>query len=204
MSADPVVLSPEEEALTAEVAALEAQAEEREPKPEELRAAALRERKAAALARIAAADIRLRAAAVDAAEDEARAALGPTIPIAKCMDEEASNPQGFVLRYAGSAPFVAWEQGTGRALTLTKDPRRGNKVPDKADVDRAFAMANIYSWVRRRPDGSYFVTVIPEGPSNERAELDAEIKRLAGLASSLAMAARALSGAATEARKSGG
>ncbi len=126
-------------------------------------------------------------------EDAARETLGPKVPVSTLEGEADGHAHTFVLRYAGSRAFNAWESGIGLSHLGSKDPQTRKKV-DRAEVNKTFALASVYDW-----NG---VVIVPG--SGALAELSALLDGFAGIASALALAGRALSGAAMEDRKSGG
>lgn len=126
-------------------------------------------------------------------EDAAREVLGPKVPVSTLEGEADGHAHTFVLRYAGSRAFATWENGIGLSHLGSKDPQTRKKV-DRADVNKTFALASVYDW-----NG----TLVTPG-SNALAELSSLLDGFSGIASALALAGRALSGAAMEDRKSGG
>lgn len=124
-------------------------------------------------------------------EERAREALGPKIPVRGILDENGIDGHSFVLRYAGSRAFAAWEDGIALSHMGTKDPKTNRKV-NRADVNKAFALALVYDW---NGEG------ITPG-SDVYARLSTLFDEWGGIASTICVTGRELSGAAKEARKS--
>lgn len=97
----------------------------------------------------------------------------------------------FVLVYSGSKAFEEWDRISGAALAGIKDPKT-KSVPDKGEVDRAYAMTLVYDWNGER---------VTKG-TDVYARLEQHLREFAGTTSSMCMQGRAMSGAAKEARKS--
>jgi hypothetical protein len=124
-------------------------------------------------------------------EQEAAARLGPKVPVDGILSEDGAH--AFVIKYPGSRAFSSWENANQLAVLGMKDPK-SRKPVSREDANRAFAMLAIVDW-----NGE-----IIEPNTDAYARLERHLTEYAGTASSIALAARGLSGAAMEGRKSGG
>lgn len=182
------------EDLEKQAADAEAEAKAAEMPEAERREVEVRARIAAAQA-LKSSRIRERTALdLDRREDAARLTLGAKIPVTTLMDDTATGEMhSFVLRYAGTRAFSAWENGIAMSHLGSKDPTTRKRV-ERDVVNKSFAMSLVYDW-----NGT-----IIEPKSDASVKLADLFDAFGGIASQVALAGRGLSGAAMEERKSGG